>query len=184
MSPIEQLAERAAPLLQQPVILRIRRNHGLEHATIHILNRQGYRLSGRSDSDGFYLLGDVPSELIEKAAAEALERMAAGETDLAVHPNCGTNLVTASFLATAVGFLGFAGLGRRQAWKRFNSVMTLSTLVLMIAPALGGELQRHFTTAGDVGGLQVASVKRHSWHLPFNLGRVVFHRVATQQAQA
>lgn len=184
MSPIEQLAEHAAPLLQQPVILRIRRNHGLEHATIHILNRQGHRLSGRSDSDGFYLLGDVPSELVESAVNQALERMAAGETALAVHPNCGTNLVTASFLATAVGFAGFAGLGRRQAWKRFNTVMTLLTLVLMISPALGGELQRHFTTTGDVGGMQVIGVRRHSWQLPFNLGRLVFHRVTTQQAQA
>ncbi|MCY4146316.1 MAG: DUF6391 domain-containing protein [Chloroflexi bacterium] len=184
MSPIERLAGHAAPLLGLPVILRIRRNHGLEHATIHILNRRGHRLSGRSDSDGFILLGDVPSELVASAANEALQRLAAGESDLAVHPNCGTNLVTASFLATAVGFAGFAGQGRRQALQRFNTVMTVLTLALMIAPALGGELQRHFTTAGDVGGMRVASIKRRSWRLPFNLGRLVFHRVSTQQAQA
>ncbi len=184
MSPIEQLAVRAAPLLQQPVILRIRRNHGLEHATIHILGRQGHRLSGRSDSDGFYLLGDVPSEQVESAANEALQRMTAGETGLAVHPNCGTNLVTASFLATAVGFAGFAGQGRRQAWRRFNSIMTVMSLVLIMAPALGADLQRHMTTAGDVGGMQVSAVKRHSWQLPFKLGRLVLHRVTTQQAQA
>ncbi|MCY3574233.1 MAG: DUF6391 domain-containing protein [Chloroflexi bacterium] len=184
MSPIEQLAQRAAPLLRHPYILRIRRNHGLEHATIHILSRHGHRLSGRSDSDGFYLLGDVPSEQVESAVNEALERMAAGESELAVHPNCGTNLVTASFLATLVGFAGFAGQSRRQAWRRFNTAMTVMSLVLMIAPALGGELQRHVTTAGDTGGLQLKAVKRHSWQLPFNLGRLVLHRVATQQAQA
>ena len=182
MSPIAQLAERAAPLLQQPHILSVRRNHGLEHATIHILNRQGYRLSGRSDGGGFYLLGDAPSDKVEAAVKEALERMKAGESGLAVHPNCGTNLVTAGLLTTAVGYLGFAGQGRRDAWKRFNTVMTLTLLVIMFAPALGGELQRHFTTAGDMGDLRLAGVKRHSWQLPFGMGQLIAHRVATEQA--
>ena len=181
MTVIEQLAERAAPLLQQRAILRIRRNHGLEHATIHILGRQGCRLSGRSDSDGFVLLGDVPTEQVESAAHEALQRMQAGESGLAVHPNCGTNLVTAALLATSLGFAGFAGRGWRSAWKRFNIVMTVMMLVLLIAPGLGNDLQRHFTTADDMESVQLTGVKRHDWRLPWGGARLVAHRVATRQ---
>ena len=181
MTLIEQLAERAAPLLQQRIILRIRRNHGLEHATIHILGRQGYRLSGRSDGDGFLLLGDVPTELVESAVKEALARMQAGESSLAVHPNCGTNLVTAGALATAVSFAGFAGQSWRGAWRRFNTVMTLLMLTLLVAPALGNELQRHITTAADMDGIQLTGVKRHSWRVPWGGARLIAHRVSTQQ---
>ena len=184
MSPFQQLAQRAEPLLLHPYILRVRRNHGLEHATIHILGRQGYRLSGRSDGDGFVLLGDAPTELVEKAATEALERMQAGERGLAVHPNCGTNLVTAAGLTTALGFAGFAGQSWRRAWRRFNMVMTLMMLVLLFAPALGSALQRHFTTSGDMDGVQILSVKRHDWNLPWSGARLVTHRVATRQADA
>ena len=181
MTVIEQLAERAAPLLQQRAILRIRRNHGLEHATIHVLGRQGFRLSGRSDGEGFVLLGDVPSEQVESAVKEALGRMQAGESSLAVHPNCGTNLATTALLTTALGFAGFAGRGWRSAWKRFNMVMTLMMLVLLIAPGLGNDLQRHFTTAGDMEGVALASVTRRDWRLPWGGARLVMHRVATRQ---
>ena len=107
MNPMERLAECAEPLTRHPYILRVRRNHGLEHATIHLLNRQNYQLSGRSSDSGFILLGDVPTDKVESAVQEAITRMKAGEHKLAIHPNCGTNLVTTGFLATAVGFSRF-----------------------------------------------------------------------------
>ena len=49
--------------------------------------------------------------------------MQSGEHKLAVHPNCGTNLVTAGFMATVVAWLGFAGRGWRRGWERFPSMM-------------------------------------------------------------
>ena len=57
MNPMERLAEYAEPVTRHPYILRVRRNHGLEHATIHLLNRQNYQLSGRSSDSGFILVG-------------------------------------------------------------------------------------------------------------------------------
>ena len=58
---IQFLALLAAPILNLPVIRRVRRNHGLEHATIHILSRKVKNLSmaGRSTMRGFYLYGNV-----------------------------------------------------------------------------------------------------------------------------
>src|SRR5512134_1340101 len=120
---LEQLARMARPLLEFPYIRRTRRNHGLEHATIHVLSGRRYRLSGRSDDSGFILLGEVPTEAVETAASEALRRMKNGEHGLAVHPNCGTNLVTTGFLASLVGLLGLGGSTRRDSFNRLPLVM-------------------------------------------------------------
>jgi len=85
-------------------IARIRRNHGLEHATIHVLSEGHKRFSaqGNSDHRGFHLniYGDVTEEEVAEAVTEAHRRLRAGERHLAVHPNCGTVLVTTAVLAT------------------------------------------------------------------------------------
>ncbi|MCY3833083.1 MAG: DUF6391 domain-containing protein [Chloroflexi bacterium] len=179
MNPMERLAEFAEPVTRHPYILRVRRNHGLEHATIHILNQRNYKLSGRSSDSGFVLLGEVPTEQVESAVAEALRRLKAGERKLALHPNCGTNLVTAGFLATALAFLGFAGRGLRRSWERFPSMMVAMMAVVLLSTPLGMSLQRHFTTEGDVGELELVSVRRESKTLPLNGQRITLHRVVT-----
>ena len=182
MSPIEQLAEYCAPLLRQPVILKVRRNHGLEHATIHILNRQRYKLSGRSSETGFVLLGEALTEAVESAVREALARMKAGERQLALHPNCGTNLVTSGFLATGVAFFGFAGRRWRRAWERFPAMMILMMAVTLLSMPLGMSLQRHFTTEGDLGEMELVSITRETVNLPFNGQQLTVHRIVTAQA--
>ncbi len=183
MSPLEQLAQQAAPLLTHPAILSVRRNHGLEHATIHILNRRRYQLSGRSSAGGFVLVGDVPTDQVESAVQEALQRLKAGERGLAVHPNCGTNLAAAGLLATTLAFLGFAGRGRRSAWQRFPTMMLLMMAVILCSPALGANLQRYFTTEGDIGDLQLVSVTREVKHLPLSGQHLTLHRIATAPGQ-
>ena len=86
------------------IVNRIRRNHGLEHATIHVLSEGHKRFSaqGNSDHRGFHLniYGDVTEEEVAAAVTEAHRRLRAGERHLAVHPNCGTVLVTTALLAT------------------------------------------------------------------------------------
>jgi len=79
MDLIQQAAEYLRPILDFPLVRRVRRNHAYEHATVHMLNRQNYILSGRSDSEGFVVVGDVPTEKIEKAAQDALKRLKRGE---------------------------------------------------------------------------------------------------------
>ncbi len=179
MSPLEHFAEHAAPLLSHPAILSVRRNHGLEHATIHILNRRRYKLSGRSNGGGFVLVGDVPTEQVESAVREALQRLKAGERSLAVHPNCGTNLATTGLLATSLAFAGFAGRGRRSAWQRFPAMMVLMMAVFLFSTPLGMNLQRYFTTEGDIGDLELVSVTRETKQLPLSGGKLILHRIVT-----
>lgn len=177
---LQQLASVSRPVLEFPYIRRTRRNHGLEHATITLLTPRGYRLSGRSDDHGFVLLGPVPTEQVEWAAGEALRRMQNGEHGLAVHPNCGTNLVTTGFLASIVGLVGLAGTSRRAALDRLPLTMTLMMFVILFGPLLGMNLQRHFTTEGDPGDLEIARVKRREMGLPFGGSKMVTHRVDTR----
>ena len=182
MSPMERLAEAAEPVTRHPVILRVRRNHGLEHAAIHILNQRDYKLSGRSSDSGFVLLGEAPTEHVESAVIEAMTRLKAGERKLAIHPNCGTNLVTAGFLATLVAFIGFAGRSLRASWGRFPTMMTAMMAVVFLSTPLGMSLQKHFTTEGDLGDMELVSVTRETMTLPFKERQVTLHRIVTSQA--
>lgn len=179
---IQEAAQAARPLLNLPFIRRTRRNHGLEHATITILAERIRSLSmaGRSDSGGFILLGEVSTEHVESAVAEALRRMRRGERGLAVHPNCGTNLVTTSLFASVAAMLGLAGAQRGGLLNRLPGVMALVALALLISQPLGLSLQRHFTTDGDMGDLQVLSIRRTSMRLPFRQSAMTVHRVSTR----
>lgn len=165
-------------LVNIPWLSRLRRNHGLEHATLHILSKRfsGKSLAGHSDTKGFWLLGDVPTEEVESAVSEALARMQAGEKDLAVHPNCGTNFATAGTMAGLAGAAAMFGVGPRKRDKldRLALAATLATLALMMAQPAGLTLQRYFTTSGEPGSLEVVKIT------PAKRGKLKAHRIITQ----
>ncbi len=58
-------------ILNYPPVSRVRRNHGLEHATLHILSQSGPKrpLAGHSDTRGFWVLGDVSTDEVQEAVA-------------------------------------------------------------------------------------------------------------------
>ncbi len=169
ISPLQSL------LAFQPID-RTRRNHGLEHATITLLSQKhrGLSMVGRSTSNGFYLYGNVSTEAVEQAAREALQRMKAGEHYLAVHPNCGTNFVTAGFAAAAAAFVGFLGAGNwRARLERLPFVAALITLALIFAQPLGLVIQRDITTSGEMRELEIIGITRKQQ------GTVMVHTVTT-----
>ncbi len=124
---IQFLAILAAPILNLPIIRRVRRNHGLEHATIHMLSRKVKNLSmaGRSTLTGFYLYGNVSTREVEDAVSEALQRMRDGEHGLAIHPNCGTGLVTAGILTSLATLVGTAGM-KHGILERLSRLPTIT----------------------------------------------------------
>jgi hypothetical protein len=177
---LQEMAKNARPILNFPVIRKTRRNHGLEHATIHVLMRSGYRLSGRSTDGGFVLLGEVPTEAVESAVAEALRRMKGGEHSLAVHPNCGTNLATTSLLTSLVGLGSMSWGNAKDKFNRLPLVMVLMMFTILFSQPLGMDLQRYFTTEGDPGDLEVVSITRNSVRFPLFSEPVTIHRVVTR----
>ena len=183
MGPIERLAQLATPLLNIPMIRRVRRNHGLEHATIHLLaqRKRGLKMAGRSDNRGFYLYGgDLTTAEVETAVTDALAKMRGGQHDLAIHPNCGTNLLTTGTLATLAAMAWLAGAedNAEKRLERFPTILLMVIGSLIIAPGLGMAFQRHFTTLGDPGELTVEEIRRSDVQSPFG-GSMVVHRVDT-----
>jgi len=180
---IRAFATVLEPVLGLPYIRRTRRNHGLEHATIHVLSDQKrpVLLSGRSDAEGFVLFGEATTEQVEHAAHAALGRLRNGEHQLAVHPNCGTGFLTSAALVCLTALLGSVGVrrGARDYVERLPLVMMLSVGALIIAQPLGLSLQAHITTLGDPGDLEITSIRRLEMRLPFSRHALTVHRVTT-----
>ncbi len=165
-------------LLESPVISHIRRNHALEHATLHTLAGRlpHAMLVGHSDAGGFWIIGEVPPEMLNAAVQEAMARLRAGEHHLALHPNCGTNFVTAGTLAGLAGAAAMLGSGRRLLDKlgRLPFAAALATMALIVAQPLGMLLQARVTTKGDPGTLEVTSVTHRKQ------GQLSVHRISTR----
>ena len=154
---------------------KIRRNHALEHATITLAHSgmgESGILGGNSTQWGFLVYGDVPTDVLSAAAAEALRRMKSGESGLAVSPYCGTNLVVAAAL-TAVGCAIAIGKGRR--WSGIPRMMSVSLMAILASKYLGPQVQRYVTTSGEVSGLSIQDVGR------IGAGGLTVHRVRTTQ---
>lgn len=162
-------------------IRRVRQNHAVEHATVTILMARDRTLSlvgGRSDHRGFYIYGAVDTASLEAAAREALLRLQQGEAGLAIHPNCGTNLVSSGTLAGLAAFSATA-LGRRQrasVLEQVPAAILAATAGLLLGRPVGMRLQRRVTTLADVKDLRLGSITRRQ------IGRWVQHFVTLEVA--
>lgn len=138
---------------------RLRQNHALEHATITILSTYlpDLRVSARSTSHGFTVFGDVDLGQLRRAVDEALHRLQAGEAHLAIHPNCGTNLVVGISLL-AVGSL--LGMTASRIRTRVASVAFSSFASIAAARPVGELMQKYFTTLPDLRGVRVTEIYR------------------------
>jgi hypothetical protein len=144
-------------------ISRVRRNHGLEHATLHVLNKKfpEKRLAGISSPFGFTIVGEVSTEDVAEAAVEALKRLRAGEEKLALHPNCGTNFAVPGIAAGLFAWLGTLGPKKdfKSQLERLPLVMILATIGLIIFSPLGPVVQKKISTSGKPGTLELERVE-------------------------
>jgi hypothetical protein len=140
------------------LVRRTRQHHAIEHATIHILSERypQRHFSGYSDPFGFTLYGEVDEHGLRRAIGDALLRLQAGESSLAIHPNCGTNLATSGALVTLVALI--TGSGRRGFWDRFATSLLFVIPALIVARPLGYRLQR-YTTLADVADRWLAEIQ-------------------------
>jgi len=148
-------------LLDLPLILETRRNHALEHATLHMLARNHPGpMAGHSNPTGFFIIGDVTLEDLRAAADEAHARLNAGERGLAIHPGCGTNLATSALLA---GTLAWVPLKGRKSTLGRLAVLPLALFFAAIgfslARPLGPALQQRITTEANLGNLRITEIR-------------------------
>ena len=167
-------------ILSQDLPMRVRRNHALEHATLHVLQEKGIKtqLGGISDVGGFWIYGEVTTDIIIKAAQEALDRLNGGESELAIHPNCGTNFAVGGMAAGGLAWMGMLGTRGRLSRKlrRLPLAVLLGLIGYQIARPLGPKIQEQVTTNADMKGLKIVEVIQHDV-----FGRMI-HRVSTRSA--
>jgi hypothetical protein len=154
-------------------ILATRRNHGIEHATIHVLAERfpQLHLAGRADRGGFYILGDIPTEAIAPAVEEAMRRVRGGEHDLVVHPRCGTNLVVAGLLAGLSSFAVAGGRRDESPIEKLPRMVLATTTALLLAQPLGPKVQEKWTTSWNFDGAWLRDIKKRI------AGSMLIHRV-------
>ncbi len=147
-------------ILETKPISTIRRNHGIEHATVHVLTSwdANIQLVGRADTTGFNIYGTGPSDMLEKACKEALERMKNGEGHLAVHRGCGTQIVVGGLLT---GLAAAVSMGRRPKLSKLPDVILATTLAAFVSQPLGLQVQEKITTSPDVQNAHFAGITKH-----------------------
>ncbi len=148
-------------ILDFPPFLATRRNHALEHASLHILARKykDQNMAGHSNPTGFFLFGDMALEDIRNAINEAMSRLRAGESGLAIHPGCGTNLAASTLLPATFAWAPFQGV-RSIRWRLLLIPVALMFAVFgyLLSKPLGPWLQRNVTTEADLGNMQVMDI--------------------------
>jgi hypothetical protein len=161
-------------ILDLPPFLATRRNHAVEHATLKILARKynDKNLAGHSNPTGFFLFGDMTTGDIREAIHEAMTRLRAGESDLAIHPGCGTNLATSMLLPASFAWIPFQGT-RSLRWRLLliPVALTFALFGYLLSKPLGPWLQRNVTTQADLGNLQLMEI------IPVRKG---VHRIITK----
>jgi len=160
-------------ILDLPFILETRRNHALEHATLHMLARtHKISMAGHSNPTGFFIFGELSTEDIRTALNEAYTRLRSGESGLAIHPGCGTNLVATAFLPATMAWMPFQST-RSTRWRLLllPLALVLGVLGFFLSKPLGTWMQRNITTEADLGNMQIRDV---------TLVRKGVHRIITK----
>lgn len=150
-------------------VRRTRQHHAIEHATLHVLAERypKHTYAGYSDPVGFVVYGEVESHALRRAVSDAMLRLKAGESHLAIHANCGTVLASTALMTVMAALLG--GVGQRGL-GRFTSMLMWVLGALVVSKPLGLRLQR-FTTLAEIADRWLVEVR------PLPVGNVVLHRV-------
>jgi len=164
-------------ILKLPFILETRRNHAIEHGTIHILSTKfpGQPFAGHSNPTGFIIFGDVSIQDVADAATESLSRLKAGESDLAIHPGCGTNFAASGLLGATLAWIPLSiGRTRRSRLFLMPFALVLGILGFVIARPYGPVIQAKVTTEANLGTTRITKVS------PVRMGKMKAHYVATR----
>lgn len=117
---------------------------------------------GISGPMGFVLYSSLTAEEIIPAARRALSALQAGESWLATHADCGTNLVITAMLTTVASLLGL-GYGRRHRSdlrdlaERLPQTVLLNAVALFVAEPVARWVQMNLTTDPNLGDVEISS---------------------------
>ena len=159
--------------MQPSALQRIRRNHAIEHATMHMLSRAGVatRLAARSDWRGLTFYGDIDAETLRRAITGGFVALETGHRGLAVHPRCGSMVSIPLMLGLLSAWLAQSGLRRGASLARGLFTLAGIASAALLARPLGEWVQAHVLTSGKVGDARLISIR------PSRRGPLTLHRV-------
>ncbi len=145
--------------------------HGLEHATINVLEQRGLTIrSGLTYQRWFVLEVDHDGRWWERvdevraAVTEAIARIRGGERQLAYHPRCGTSLLVATIVvAISIAAAGLVGLvlGLDVIEVAIATVIALAGARVFAKP-LGLLAQQAWTVSTELASARVVEITRHA----------------------
>jgi hypothetical protein len=147
----------------QPLFRRVQRNHALEHATINLLSRRypDAQVMGFSGLTGFTLYSTLPADEIISTVRRALEALRSGESELAIHEHCGTNLVVTAMLTTLATVFGLGWFRKSSRLvdlaERLPQAVLLNVIAVMAAKPLGRWFQSRVTTNATLQNVAISS---------------------------
>ena len=157
-----EFAEKKIKAAPMDMIAHIRKNHAMEHATIHLLTEAlpNVSFAGYSFVKGFWILGKAELQDVQKAAEMALARLKNGEHKLAIHPNCGTNIAMIGLCTAAAAMLTSFGEDEDDSpMSRFTGYTTAGMIGALIGKPLGPKVQKKITTDPNVKDLSIVSIR-------------------------
>ena len=156
---------------------KLKKNHGLEHATINILEKEyGYtKLAGYAEENGFYIMGVNNTAYVEEAAKKGLELMKKGKNNLAIHKRCGTSMTVANFISAVIFLLLLFTSGY---FSLLNMIIAI-LIANLIGPYLGQLIQQKFTTTSQVKEMEIKNSYFSQTNSLFNQQGKIF--VETEQ---
>ncbi len=145
------------------LLSRLRRNHALEHATINLASQRypGVRIVGLSGPLGFSLYTPLSADEVVPLVREALAALKAGQAHLALHHNCGTNIVVTAMLTTLATLMGMGRRTKRpmrRMLERLPYVVLLNVIALLAAPSAGQWIQGKVTTDPHLDDVEIGSL--------------------------
>lgn len=138
-----------------------RKNHALEHATIHLLSKKvpGVHFAGHSNPTGFFLMGNVSTEIVLESSLEALDRLQKGESSLAIHPGCGTNMAMIGLVPSIFALITLRGTtSDRQRQGRFSALFLSILAGVFIGKKMGPLIQGKVTTDPNLSDLRITEI--------------------------
>lgn len=156
-----------------------RRNHALEHATIHFLEISGARrLGGRAMPNGFRISGRTSPQDIRKAFEQVRRIVRQGDHLPHISRRCGTNVITALGLSLLLllSVAVISVIAQPPLAARASALAFVVIFFVSMRHAIGNWIQARFFMATDFEEVAVRDVHKV---LPGPMERPPVHVVAT-----
>lgn len=161
MSEAVETTLKKTSIAPMQMLSHIRKNHAMEHATLHLLTKAmpNVSFSGYSFIKGFWIMGKAELQDVQKNVEMAYAKLKNGEHQLAVHPGCGTNIAVTGLCTAAAAMLTTLGLSEEDSkLERFSAFTTAGMVGALIGRPLGPKMQKYITTDADVHDLTIVSI--------------------------